>query len=103
MKQLKNIKELEGELIKKATVVKDGEGIVLTLTSDKYVFINIDNYGNYAEIRLDSEPSTIIKKEGGVITKEEYEKVLSIYSRELEARIKEDELKQLELLKAKYE
>ena len=103
MKAITSTKELKGKTIKSASEVDCCESVVLLFTDGSYAFFDIRHYGESYDMFLSSEASDYLKRDAGIITEDEYNKIKEDENKLREERVKNQELQQLERLKSKYE
>jgi hypothetical protein len=103
MEFITKVKELEGKTVKKASFVDCDESVALIFTDDTCAFFDVSMYGDSHDIVLISDPDDYLKRDAGIISEAEYKVIQDREEADHKAAATERELKQLAMLKSKYE
>lgn len=102
MKQIKDLKEIEGLNIKRAALVDYDETLVLVF-ENSYFCVDVEFCGDSHSLRFYGDIDDHDKVEAGLMSRDKYNKIQSQKKAERDQYSKQQESNELARLKAKYE
>ena len=102
MKFITDISQLEGKTIAKATFVDCDESAALIFTDGTCAFFDVRHYGDSYDLQLSPDMEDYLKRDAGIISEKEYERLREVESNARKAAQEKRERGMLATLKAKY-
>lgn len=104
MKQITKVDKLVGKTIKSTYGLDGEEEVVITLNDDTFAVLTVLHWGEYSTgIELDTDPiGPYLAKRSGVITEEEFDRLMEEQKKKWAARQEEVDRKNLRRLMDKY-
>jgi hypothetical protein len=103
MERITNIKNIIGKTISNAMICDCDESIAIIFTDESYAYVNASGFGECSELTLEADIDELQKKEVGIISIDEFNKIKEDRLMTRNANRIEKDLKQLQELKDKYE
>jgi len=102
MELITSLGKIEGKTIQSASLVDMAESLALVFTDNTYAVFEVRMYGESYDMEMSDDVGSYTQKQIGIISEEEYEDIQRRQHEFMSDQKRQNELRRLAELKAKY-